>query len=1259
MPNSIPSAILSALELEEFRFAEVYELYLAAGTLRYSRHALTWGGNSYTAMAMKRSPIRERLRKVATETEITFSNVTGALLGQIEPDDLLTDRRIVVRLLIWDTSTGDWSTDSHILFGGLMQRPKQIDENEFQIPCVGLLQARLAACPGRVLSSWCQVRGFADGVDCNYSSTTTASNSGSSSTALVVADASDLEEGEEITIGAGAAVAIDTIAGSNVTLAEARTWSASDAVAYVSCDRSWRQCQLRNREHEFQGFVGKDLATRDPVVEIDDGDLIYQTIPGPGDALDDPKAVVPLVYGRRYVAPRAIDSATVDGIDTLPSDFNVWWHVLSEGEVVGLDAFYYLDGEAIEAGNQWSGGADDVLDTDGHHWKVGAIGLAGSNAESVYNADPTAVAQKAEPFALIGLASAYSRTAVAIFFERFDVGTRPPLDPDWGFDLRGTKIWSYDSGGSQDTQTNHANPVWQVVDLLLNTRYGQGRIISSSLVDLVTSYSGASICDGQLEPLSVIQTVGNAGGPTSTDEIIVDDATEYRRGDPVYLNDVDQSTTIARILSANRVKLASAISVTNGDEFSTRVSRFESHPVFDRRESFVSAVEAILATCRGYLTYDQGKIQVRVEGTIGSSVGHWKDQGGATGYKLRDFKLAHNQRDRDVNQVNVEYSLETFAEFEKRDIGSASLWTDVQSRGVNPRDLRRRPIVRRDQANRLAQWELDRRRLSGGSFLATPAALQLIPGDRITVTAAAGQWTGKECRVTELAKRDDLLVEVSVELYDASIYADVGYPYPGGVVTPNLPSITLSVASPDGRRVALSWTLSHSSGSGAQVRRFRVYRSTTTPVPRSRAYQVAELRGVLSYEYPVREDEVDTLLYFAVVAVGSSSSAPVSSNEVSTTPRGITTAIVDPTLLQAAQGSNLVYDGEFSDPANWTTSGGSTGDVDPSSSATHADADTGFSSPANAYDNNTGTESQGTSTYDSGTQTESIAGTVWSGFGTGTKNGIVKVQARRALTASGGDPIEGVVRLYYSTDGGTSYTIFGVVQDTSLETIKSPDLFGVDMTQLRVWVDVRAIDDNGATDRTLDCYVAEIDFVEYTTTPRSLVVGGVAGIIGNGSAYGRLYRRFPGQSPVESSAVLFSASTKQWARIRARRYDPATAPTAALEVELFDSSTGTSWAILTVAAGDIGASWQEYAARFTPGSDVSGKLFVRIGTTSTAGILVDKLQIVSGELLVPFGVSPEEVSAGSYPDVVDGVGQAFDPGAWTVGPTNYKTSPVS
>lgn len=236
--------------------------------LYFGPQALTWDGKTYTALAVEQSPIEEQMGLTVPTVKVAFDNVVNILRPYFTPDDLLTGSRLTARLLMRDSSNA-FLAESLVLYSGLVRRPDEVTENRFSCEARGPIDGSGRLLPRRRADIPCQ-NIFADLIDCNYVSTTTASGAGTSSTALTVADGSRLVAGRSIKIGtAGTSVVMAAVAGTAVTLAAARSWANADPVIYTDCARDFADCQNRQREHEYTGFRGVKHVRRGVRVSAD------------------------------------------------------------------------------------------------------------------------------------------------------------------------------------------------------------------------------------------------------------------------------------------------------------------------------------------------------------------------------------------------------------------------------------------------------------------------------------------------------------------------------------------------------------------------------------------------------------------------------------------------------------------------------------------------------------------------------------------------------------------------------------------------------------------------------------------------------------------------------------------------------------------------------------------------------------------------------------------------------------------------------
>jgi len=281
--KTLPTGFQAQLEGVACRPVYAYELELAAGTLRYSNQAFTWDSNSYTALVVNQSNIIEEMGTRVPEVVVTFSNVTNTLRSHVVPDDLITGRRLVIRLLLRDSSD-TLLAGSLTLHRGLMERPRLMSEDRLEVRSIGLARGSTGIIPGRSTNTLCGVQGFAnngafDGAgDCPYVSNTTVTAAGGPSTIISVNDASEF--GDEIDrvpedaappdrtnmkifVGSNTGLNLQSVSGSNLTIAETIEWDEFDAVGFEKCDRFLEACVARKISENYQGFRGVDLVDKD------------------------------------------------------------------------------------------------------------------------------------------------------------------------------------------------------------------------------------------------------------------------------------------------------------------------------------------------------------------------------------------------------------------------------------------------------------------------------------------------------------------------------------------------------------------------------------------------------------------------------------------------------------------------------------------------------------------------------------------------------------------------------------------------------------------------------------------------------------------------------------------------------------------------------------------------------------------------------------------------------------------------------------
>ena len=617
---TVPTATWPYLLAQRLRPVEVYEIAAFAGrsALYYASHDLTWGGHDYVGLAVERTPIKDAMALQVPDCEIAFSNVVNTLRQHLDPTDTLTGARITVRILFRDAANALLS-DSLVRFVGTIEPPSRITETDFTVRVVGLLDGGGKELPARRLAMTCAWqyanKGAFDGSgECTYQSNTTANGAGTATTALVLTAASTFANGDLIQIGGGSEVAISAGGGTvNVTLASARTWSNGATVRYAQCDRSRTACTKRARLYRFGGFPASASMARLSTVREprDDARWNWKSRPIKEFLLNsfaDPTVPVPILYGRRRVTPIVIET----GRYLLPTNggvvvrFLVW----SEGQVDanGDVLRYYADGvigvDVVTAGEK----------TSGIFFRVGGGGIDDIETVGEYAASPSAqprtqntdyLSLAAVPYS--GLAYVIHRFQVALFSDAL-----PPIDVDG----KGLIVIPYAADGTPGAAAWSPSPVWQFVDLCMSAKHGLG--LAASDFDFAAAKESADYAATLITATEASTTVKTAQGSAATACFVVS-SEGFIEGRRVDVN--GNANTVDRVIGDDQIKLGTAVTQSVGHTVVQRPERFESHIYMTDSDAGISWLKNFLTSCRGFVTYDAGKVQFRIErGTCASRV---------------------------------------------------------------------------------------------------------------------------------------------------------------------------------------------------------------------------------------------------------------------------------------------------------------------------------------------------------------------------------------------------------------------------------------------------------------------------------------------------------------------------------------------------------------------------------------------------------------------------------------------------------------
>lgn len=1233
---TLPTQISDELVLKEFAFTIVYEITTRDNNvIRVSSVGLTWNGNGYVAVAIKASRVVEQMSYKLPELRVTFSNVEHQFRPYIIPTDILSGAVIVQRLLVKANPTdADYIAQSHIMFKGLIEPVARASDTEITLVAVALGDGNRTPVPYRKLEARCPLLfanngAFDGGGKCPYNQTSTANGAGVGSTTLIVQaghgvrfNVSDLPR--NIKIGTGAVVSLLSVSTDTLTLGAARSWSNTDPVRWADCDRSWQDCTARQVTHAFAAFlsaaeirlgelpmirrpprVGEGGLPSDPGRRI--GQLpIRPLISEPGDPLDF-RLTVPLGYGRRLLTGAVIERHT----RTHPSGIiplNVRFHLLCEGTIDSIPLLF-ADGEKAD---DIGVGATKVF---GMFYRAGGQGIDAT--ESGYGT--RLLPQNRDGFG--AEPQTYSRSSYAITVQRLSQDSQEVSS--WEFDVKFRLCQKYTVLGALDgAPVWTSNPVWHIVDLLLDADY-MGRRLTSADIDFAITQPTSTFCD--VLQLSVEANTLTTATVTSA-EYAVESAQGFYRGMTAELNGT-AAGTVLEVPSATKVITDTSRAQVPGDRLRGKHPRFQAHGVFDATEKATRAVQDLLATFNGYITYDAGRIQIRAEEQTSPDAGTFKDFTAAQGFGIRagSFEWMFEREEADVNRVSVGFDNASL------DIGDDEVtiddWTHRQTNPLKEIALSVPFCNNRDQASRLGQYRLDKIMLArsghGARVTVGPIGLRIQPGDRITLTHAQANWVDELKRVSRverigLGDGAELFNILTLEEYDPGVFGRTG-PKPNerpGSGT-EIPTITLTVDTADNNRVILSWVV---SGDTSAIGGFAVHKDTVSPVSTNRRYAVATLDATATrYTYEPVTAELNTLVYFKVAAILRGGRQRAFSNEVSVIPSG--NVVLDPNTGLSVP--NMVSGGDFDKNATWTLLAPAATVLRYPDTMTTPGGFNACSPHANITDGNDTTSASGPADDD----TVPVNAAVLCEWNAASRRGRVRAVINSTDLAGPTARIQAAAEI--SKDNGAIWTTIGVTTPLyGKQTFYSADLGLVTMADLHVRS--RSVVPAGEHLGTIEVYAVAF---EELTGPYSNKGDNAATLIGDGTLYGPIERPFPGQNGNESLAVVFAEGGAGFVTmIAAKRGTPGAALTNPVEVHLVDEAD-VATLILSVAGADVVDAWRYFAIWYKPvGMVFDGDLRIRVRTKDANAVSIDKLQITPGQHIQPFAPSVWEQNNGYFPD---------------------------
>jgi len=210
--------------------------------------------------------------------------------------------------------------------------------------------------------------------------------------------------------------------------------------------------------------------------------------------------------------------------------------------------------------------------------------------------------------------------------------------------------------------------------------------------------------------------------------------------------------------------------------------RFVSHVAFTSNSSVGAALEAVLATCRGFLIDDQGKVSIRIDQARAAAhtLGMSNIFDGSFRAFTRDTRRAPNRLLLNFRDIENDHEFISFTDVERE-------WhQDLVGRRQDQRlDLGN---TYQQQARRIGHYYLQRsiddQQMCSLRALPDAAALQV--GDRVDMQHMRAPWEGlKAFEVIEGTENPDGTRDLTLQEYDINAFSDTGEPrqlIQGGVI---------------------------------------------------------------------------------------------------------------------------------------------------------------------------------------------------------------------------------------------------------------------------------------------------------------------------------------------------------------------------------------------------------------------------------------------------------------------------------------------
>jgi hypothetical protein len=327
-------------------------------------------------------------------------------------------------------------------------------------------------------------------------------------------------------------------------------------------------------------------------------------------------------------------------------------------------------------------------------------------------------------------------------------------------EVEGSKIKVYTSTTGSTVQYSN-NPAWCILDFL--TCYN-GCGISLEEIDIQSFLNAAEYCD-TLITFNLTGTVSNTANSNIISGTDTKFKNEIRVGDKITIG--SETKTITEVSSDTSLKVDSSFTSANTNvQAIQKQPRFTLNLILDVKKARLDWLNDMLLCCRGYITYQGGKIALKIE-EVENTMQVFTPDNIITGSE----KFWATSRDEKCDIVKLLY------------IDPDSQYIKVYAQVESPVFQNDQPIVQEvqafgvtnfKQASRLAWFYLNQSLTCNKfiSFQTTKEGLDRTVGDVIEITSTFLGYTNKKMRIINMAEAQEGQIEIVCKEYNPALYSD-------------------------------------------------------------------------------------------------------------------------------------------------------------------------------------------------------------------------------------------------------------------------------------------------------------------------------------------------------------------------------------------------------------------------------------------------------------------------------------------------------